>query len=616
MPIRKSSISGGSTPSGTTENRPANPSIGDTFFNGTLGVREIYTPSGWLAATGANDFNISISGTVSVIALNKEYLAGAYSISSSIGDTSFDVYAYDQSNNLSGYTNTPAISASIPFNKLIVYGGTAGDLMSFSYKTTFTGTASTTDTFSAPYVLSISQSDLPNVDDTVTITGGNFDTDVQVWFDGQNSYSEQAKSIVYGSSTSIVATRPDNLIEDNSPYSIRVINPGVTMPTGSNRHVISNISAGLDPIWSTPSGNIASVYHGSPFSFTFAASDESAVSYSIESGSLPAGLSLNSSTGEISGNSSEVGSILKSFTVAASDSSGNTVSRAFSMGKLADGGTETSANGYYYHTFTSNGTFQPLTDNADVEVLVVAGGGGGGFQVGGGGGAGGLRSTTTSLGVAGTSYSVTVGGGGAAAPNGNTYASSGQNSSFSNFSATGGGRGANHNATTSAAAAGGSGGGGSGNSNSQSTSGGAGNAGGYTPAEGNAGGSGNPAQWSGGGGGGAGAIGQNGTGNTDGGDGGDGTNAFSDWGAATSTGENIDGVYWYAGGGGGCASNGPQTPGGKGGGGDGASNDQSSAAIASFIFGLSNSGGGGGGIRDVGAPGAGGSGIVIVRYAI
>jgi hypothetical protein len=31
---------------------------------------------------------------------------------------------------------------------------------------------------------------------------------------------------------------------------------------------------------------------------------------------------------------------------------------------------------------------------------------------------------------------------------------------------------------------------------------------------------------------------------------------------------------------------------------------------------LSNSGGGGGGIRDTGAPGAGGSGVVIVRYQI
>jgi hypothetical protein len=53
--IRTSALGG--IPFGTSENRPANPSIGQTYYNGTLGVQEIYTSSGWLPATGANDFN-------------------------------------------------------------------------------------------------------------------------------------------------------------------------------------------------------------------------------------------------------------------------------------------------------------------------------------------------------------------------------------------------------------------------------------------------------------------------------------------------------------------------------------------------------------------------------
>jgi hypothetical protein len=51
MPIRKSSTSG--TPFGQTADRPSSPSIGQTFYNGTTGILEIYTASGWIALTGA-----------------------------------------------------------------------------------------------------------------------------------------------------------------------------------------------------------------------------------------------------------------------------------------------------------------------------------------------------------------------------------------------------------------------------------------------------------------------------------------------------------------------------------------------------------------------------------
>ena len=45
MAIRKSSVSG--TPSGNTANRPASPQVGQTYFNGELGILEIYTSHGW-----------------------------------------------------------------------------------------------------------------------------------------------------------------------------------------------------------------------------------------------------------------------------------------------------------------------------------------------------------------------------------------------------------------------------------------------------------------------------------------------------------------------------------------------------------------------------------------
>lgn len=45
--IRTSSMTG--VPKGTTSDRPSSPSVGDVFYNGTLGQMEIYTANGWYA---------------------------------------------------------------------------------------------------------------------------------------------------------------------------------------------------------------------------------------------------------------------------------------------------------------------------------------------------------------------------------------------------------------------------------------------------------------------------------------------------------------------------------------------------------------------------------------
>jgi hypothetical protein len=209
-----------------------------------------------------------------------------------------------------------------------------------------------------------------------------------------------------------------------------------------------------------------------------------------------------------------------------------------------------------------------------VEYLVVAGGGGGGSWVngvnnGGGGGAGGLLTGNVSVSSA-TTYTVTIGSGGGAQ-------ASGSSSTFFNITTTGGGRGgSNGNGFT-----GGSGGGGGGISGS-STGGTA------TAGQGNAGGGGIGGFTSGGGGG-AGEVG-----NTDGtGEGGDGIQ-LSISGTATH----------YAGGGGGWRQSIGPSQGGLGGGG-----------LGNGTAGTANTGGGGGGSGEPFTGGAGGSGIVIIRYA-
>jgi hypothetical protein len=54
----------------------------------------------------------------------------------------------------------------------------------------------------------------------------------------------------------------------------------------------------------------------------------------------------------------------------------------------ASGGTAVKSGGFWYHTFTSSGTFTPFAP-LTVDYFVLAGGGGGGKQGGAGGGAGG-----------------------------------------------------------------------------------------------------------------------------------------------------------------------------------------------------------------------------------
>lgn len=264
------------------------------------------------------------------------------------------------------------------------------------------------------------------------------------------------------------------------------------------------------------------------------------------------------------------------------------------------GGTIYFSGGYRYHKFTTSGTLSvPSGFSATAQVLVVAGGGGGGYDVGGGGGAGGLVYGTTSISAG--SYTATVGAGGAESNNiagGASANQPGANSSFTGITtAVGGGLGGYY---ASNAGTGGSGGGGGGDSGSGASG---------TSGQGNAGGNGISTQYSAGGGGGAGAAGQ--TQSTSiGGAGGAGSSTYSTWASATSSGDS----GYYAGGGGGGGTTGGA--GGVGGGGAGQTRGTASPATS----GTANTGGGGGGTGGWSASGpasgAGGSGIVIVRYAV
>jgi hypothetical protein len=271
----------------------------------------------------------------------------------------------------------------------------------------------------------------------------------------------------------------------------------------------------------------------------------------------------------------------------------------------ANGGNVIATDGtYWYHAFTSSGSFVPQV-GLTADVLQIAGGGGGGSWVSGGGGAGGLLAYTSQS-LSTTNYAVTVGAGGAgAAANSNTSFDAagfvGGNSSFGSLTASAGGGGGgcfSDNASFRLGRNGGSGGG----AGYLGTSGGT-----ATSGQGNNGGNAASAsQYYAAGGGGAGAVGANADTST----GGNGVSTYSSWGLATTTGQNISGTVWYAGGGGGARQSG-DAAGGNGGGGTGKALSGGAGVAAT-----TNTGGGGGGCRDASAGGNGGSGIIIVRYPI
>lgn len=296
-----------------------------------------------------------------------------------------------------------------------------------------------------------------------------------------------------------------------------------------------------------------------------------------------------------------------------------------STAAIATGGEILETGGYRIHIFKSSSVFTVHTA-VDVDVLVVAGGGAGGKNHttnanGGGGGGGVIYQTVLSLSPGENTVTVGAGGGGDNLYNGAVghVGRNGENSVFGTLVAFGGGGGGSSNGGPGQD--GGSGGGGA---YYQPASGVALQTG--TGGHGNAGGLGNQA-WTGGGGGGAGSAGIDGNVCGNCAPSGDGGAGF---------GSDITGTMRYYGGGGGGGANTSERAGdGMDGGGRGFGTTSHYTHYEYFREinattrgsgtpdAVPNTGGGGGGasywgfnVNWFGGSGAGGSGIVIVRYLL
>src|SRR6056300_97621 len=176
-----------------------------------------------------------------------------------------------------------------------------------------------------PTVTNVSPDTITNDQTTITSTGTDFVTTPLVEFQSTTGAIVTADTVTRNSATqlSVNATIPTD-----GTYFIRVENPDGL----AGRSSTALLTVSDAPTWSTAAGSLGSVAAGSAVSFTVTATSDSAITYSKISGDFPGGVTLNSSTGEISGTESgATAETIYSFTIRATDAESQTADRAFSI---------------------------------------------------------------------------------------------------------------------------------------------------------------------------------------------------------------------------------------------------------------------------------------------
>jgi len=418
-----------------------------------------------------------------------------------------------------------------------------------------------------------------NTGGNITIVGTNFASGAVATLIGTDGTEYIATTTTVNNLTNITAAFGP-VSGSKEPYDIKITNPSNLYGVYYDILTINDA-----PVWATAAGLLGTFNEQTSISLTVSATDEenNTITYSVASGSsLPSGITLNSSTGIISGTLPNISAdTTYTFVINASDGT-NITSRTFSIAsKLA----------------------------ITTEFLVIAGGGSGATSIGGGGGAGGMREGSLQMSKS-SLYDISIGAGGASpglSASYNLRGNKGGNSRFASIYATGGGGGGQHTTSNTGT-------------------------GGYTDLQGGSGGGG--ARHTPGGGGGAGGPGGNATGGSQifqyggyGNEGGyspvegyPGGYGIESYGSGHNCGDggvgrqsSITGVATYyagGGGGGGYQSSNGGGAGGLGGGGrgrDGQSGDNATGH---------GSGGGGAGYPGTVNGGAGSGGLVVLAYPI
>ncbi len=170
----------------------------------------------------------------------------------------------------------------------------------------------------APTVASNSATD-------IVITGTNFVITPNVELINSSGAIFYPNTIVRNSATQVTI---NVTLGTDGAYFIRLENPdGGAVRTST---ALLNISDA--PTFSTAAGSLGELAAGGSTAFAVAGSSDSTVAYSITSGALPSGYSLNTSTGAITGTeNAATQETVYNFTITLTDAEAQTSSRAFSI---------------------------------------------------------------------------------------------------------------------------------------------------------------------------------------------------------------------------------------------------------------------------------------------
>ena len=228
---------------------------------------------------------------------------------SAVKEAKIDDLAVTNAKLAGSIANAKLVNSSVTFNGITVALGSSGSIV-------------VTDT--APTITTSSLIAEPTTNTTLTLNGTAFVSIPKVEIVSSTGAVTTAPTVSFTSATALDFTTGTGLAAGT--FFIRVINPdGGTVTSAS---AILTVSPG--PAWVTAAGSLGSVAGGGSVSFTVDATD--ATSYAKQSGTFPGGVTINSSTGVISGTESgSTATTVYTFTIRATDAEAQTADREFSI---------------------------------------------------------------------------------------------------------------------------------------------------------------------------------------------------------------------------------------------------------------------------------------------
>ena len=188
--------------------------------------------------------------------------------------------------------------------------------------------------------------------ETITINGSGFLNGANVYLANVTMPSASVVNI-----NQITFTSP---VKSAGSYTLAVINSD-----GGTATFLPGITFSNVPVFTTSAGTLGTVNEGVAVSNTIAATSDSTITYSITSGALPSGLSINTSNGAITGTLSNVSSnTTYNFTVGADDQENQLSTRNFSYTIIADTLTWNSPSNNTTYTSYSNSAISNVTLSA------------------------------------------------------------------------------------------------------------------------------------------------------------------------------------------------------------------------------------------------------------